>query len=105
VGQQGGQVIFYARDPGAFGDLADDARRMLSRNGQVVVDRHLTEVAGMGDAGIHGLAEFSDINQAVGVLSAMGHQAAQNELHRQALEADRTVLQTARDILSRITTS
>jgi hypothetical protein len=70
-----------------------------------VIDRHLTMASRMGADGIHGLAELSEINQAVGVLSAMGHTAAKGELLRQALGADRTVLQTARHILSRIVAS
>jgi len=101
----GGHVVFYARDSGAFVDLAEDARWMFSDNGQAVIDRHLTVASGIGTDGIHGLAELSEINQAVGVLSAMGHTAAKGELLRQAQGADRTVLQTARDILSRIVVS
>jgi hypothetical protein len=99
AGGHGGHVVFYARDTGAFDDLADDARWMFSRDGQAVVDRHLTAATGIGPEGIHGLAEFSDINQALGVLSAMGHASAHAELYRRAVGADRTILQTARTIL------
>ena len=97
--EAGGHVVFYARDSGAFDDLADDARWMFSRDGQAVVDRHLTAASGIGTEGIHGLAEFGDINQALGVLSAMGHRSAHAELYRRALGSDRTILQTARNIL------
>jgi hypothetical protein len=97
--EAGGHVVFYARDSGAFADLAEDAMWMLRRDGQAVVDRHLTAATGIGPEGIHGLAEFGEVNQALGVLSAMGHQSAHAELYRRALGADRTILQTARNIL------
>ncbi|MET0966633.1 MAG: hypothetical protein ABWZ02_09565 [Nakamurella sp.] len=105
VNRPGGQVVFYARDPGAFVDIAEDARWMFMADGQAVIDRHLTVASGIGADGIHGLAELGEINQAVGVLSAMGHTAAKEELLGQALGADRSVLQTARDILSSIVVS
>lgn len=97
-----GDVIFYAWAPDAFSDLADDARWMFHLDGQAVMDRHLPRINAAGRAGISGLREFSDINQAIGVLISMGHSAreAHIELHRRALRAHLPVLETARDLLT-----
>lgn len=97
-----GDVIFYGWANDAFSDLADDARSMFAFDGHAVMDRHLPRITAAGQVGIRGLREFSDINQAIGVLISMGHTAweAQIELHRRALRTHRTVLETACDLLT-----
>ncbi|MEP6559725.1 MAG: hypothetical protein ABJD68_01440, partial [Nakamurella sp.] len=98
-----GHVVFYAQVAGAFNDLAQDAGWMLVLDRQAVLDGHLSPVTA-GQDGIRGFREFSDINQAAGVLIAMGEtpESARTELHRRALLTNQTVLDAARDLLSSI---
>ncbi len=102
---RGGNVVFFASTPGAFRDLADDARWMFTLYGQAVLDGHLLATGPVGREGSSSLGDFSDINQAIGVLIAMGHAApeAQDELHRRADSDQRTLLKTARDLLDAVT--
>ncbi|MGS0687292.1 ANTAR domain-containing protein [Nakamurella sp. GG22] len=101
---RGGNVVFFAATSGAFRDLADDARWMFTLYGQAVLDGHLPSAGPAGREDSSSLGDFSDINQAIGVLIAMGHAApeAQDELHRRARSCQRTLLETARDLLGTV---
>lgn len=96
-----GHVVLYARTAGAFNDLADDASWMLGHQGQAVVDSHIFPVTA-GPSGLHGFREFCAINQAAGILIAMGEtpDTALVELHRRAAATNRTILESAQDLLS-----
>jgi hypothetical protein len=95
-----GTVVFYARNPGAFVDLAADLQRV---HGQVHLDDQLPSAGDQaGRPGITGLAEHSMINQAIGVLITRGHLPgdAHAELRRRAAEALHTVPDAARHVLA-----
>ena len=101
-----GSVDFYSGTAGAFIDLADDARWIFNLDGHPVLDGHLPPTAGPAyHAGIRGLTELSDINQAVGVLVEEGHTPpeAHTELRRRAVSDDQTRPEAARRILGGIT--
>jgi hypothetical protein len=99
-GPGGGTVVFYARNPGAFVDLAADLQRV---HGQVDLDGQLPS---SGDqprrAGITGLAEHSVLNQAIGVLITRGHTPAeaQRELRRRAADTPHTLPEVAKHVLA-----
>jgi hypothetical protein len=98
------QVVFYARTPGAFVDLAADLAYALgvvgtldmgSREG-VRGDGHRGSIAldadlppGTRVSGLSGLVDLSTINQAVGVMIADGHHPddAHDTLRRHAAAA------------------
>jgi hypothetical protein len=98
---QGGNVVFFASTPCAFRSLADDAWWMVALYGQAVLDGHLPPTGLPCGDGLSSLAEFSEINQAIGVLIATGHAApeARDELGRRANCHQRTLLETARELL------
>ena len=98
----GSAVTFYAGRPGAFVDLAADIRYAYGLDGQVVVDGHLpTSVLATTPSGVAGLAEFSVINRAIGVLIEQGHPpgTARDELHRRAELAGHTLSVAAQHLL------
>ena len=83
----GAHVVFYARNPGAFVDLAADIQRLQGLKGRIVLDDPLPSVSQRPPrSGITGLTELSDINLAIGVLISLGHTPAEAraELHRRA---------------------
>jgi hypothetical protein len=105
-----GRVVFYARTPGAFVDLAADLGYALGDPGrmdgessdghgrdflrQINGDRSSIELDAdlpppTRVSGLSGLADLSTINQAVGVLIANGHHPddAHETLRRQAAAA------------------
>ena len=90
----GSHVIFYAREPGAFTELAAAAAGL---DGHVVLDRHLPPRT----HGAEVLAQRSDIDQAIGVLIDTGHppDQARQELHIRAAAAGVTAHHMALDIL------
>jgi hypothetical protein len=104
------QVVFYARTPGAFVDLAADLTYALGDGSTVdwessdgkrgdglrQIDRHRSRIEldanlppGTRQSGLSGLANLSTINRAVGVLIADGHHPddAHATLRRQATAA------------------
>ena len=99
----GGTVVFYARHPGAFVDLAADLQRVHDPDGQVYLDDHLPSA---GDqprwAGITGLAELSVVNQAIGVLITRGHSPAEAhaELRRRATDTLHSMPDAAEHVLA-----
>jgi hypothetical protein len=103
-GGRGGNVVFFASAPGAFRDLADDARWMFTLYGRAALDRDLPSSVPSGTGGAISPAEFSDINQAIGVLIAMGHPApaAEGELQRRADSRRCTLPDTARELLDTV---
>jgi len=98
-----GAVVFYARHPGAFVDLAADLQRVHDLDGQVYLDGHLPNAGDQPHrAGITGLAELSVVNQAIGVLITRGHTPAEAhaELRRRAAGSMHTVPDTARLVVA-----
>jgi hypothetical protein len=104
------QVVFYARTPGAFVDLAADLTYALRATGTAdgapndgheghglrQIDSHRNSIEldadlppGTRVSGLSGLADLSTINRAVGVLIADGHHPddAHDTLRRQAASA------------------
>jgi hypothetical protein len=102
-GAPGGTVVFYARHPGAFVDLAADLHRVHDLDCDVYLDGHLPSA---GDqpcrSGITGLAELSVVNQAIGVLITRGHTPAGAiaELGSRAAGTPRGVPEVAEHVLA-----
>lgn len=125
-------AVFYARNPGAFVDLAADTRRLYGLDGQVVVDGHLPRTsdppsttrspeatdpphaagqragtdppavtAAPSRAGVTGLDDLSDVNQAIGVLLTRGYTPVEGhaELRRRADLADQSLAEAAQHLL------
>ena len=98
----GGSVAFYSGTPGAFIELADDARWIFNLIGPPVLDGHLTVGRNGSDpAGMHGLTAHTSINQAIGVLIEEGHSpaGARDELARRSASTGRTLPETALQLL------
>jgi len=99
----GGIVVFYARNPGAFVDLAADTRRVRGPVGRVVPDGHLPSRSHPPHRpGITGLADLSVVNRAIGVLITRGHTLgeARAELRRRAADNLHGVPAAARKVLA-----
>jgi hypothetical protein len=102
-GAPGGTVVFYARHPGAFVDLAADLHRVHDLDCDVYLDGHLPSA---GDqpcrSGITGLAELSVVNQAIGVLITRGYTPAGAiaELGSRAAGTPRGVPEVAEHVLA-----
>jgi hypothetical protein len=95
-------VVFFSSSAGSFAALADDARWIFNLDGPPVLDAHLTSTAARADpTSISGLAEFSQINQALGVLIDQGlmPREARTELRRRAIRRGRTMPEIARTLL------
>jgi hypothetical protein len=98
----GGHIVLYAENPGAFTDLAVDARTALGLGGDVVVDGHLPPPTPFDvRASVGALADRSSIDQAVGYLVGQGYPPGQAavELRRRAAAAGSSVAWVARQIL------
>lgn len=69
------ELVFYAAEPGAFGQLAADTRATYGLDGQVELDRHLPapEATDGPTVIVDGARQRSTINQAIGVLLDQGH--------------------------------
>jgi hypothetical protein len=90
--QAGSALVLYADKPGAFVDLTADLSFALGLTpGVVTLDDNLSPAS--GPAGIGGLTEMSDVNQAIGVLIERGHlpDGARVELDRLANHLQTTV--------------
>ncbi|HEY0118000.1 MAG TPA: hypothetical protein VGC04_04395 [Cellulomonas sp.] len=94
-------VVLYARVPGAFVDLAADAR-WLDIAGVVDLDRHLPAPAETTPATY--LGDQSAVNQALGVLVAGGRTLddARSALAEQARADEMTTADAARRILAEL---
>lgn len=100
-----GSVAFYSGTAGVFVELADDARWIFNLNGPPVLDGHLAVGRnGSEPAGIRGLAAYTNINQAIGVLIEEGHtpEGARAELARRSLRAGRSLPEAALQLLDEI---
>lgn len=63
----GSNVVFYAREPGAFDGLAVQARAALGPDWSVAVDHQLSTAAEFpGTPGIHGLTKFAAAHRTIG---------------------------------------
>ena len=86
--EEGTSLVLYATMPGAFVDLAADLSYVLGLGPDLLVPDQRTahHATTLDQAGVAGLAEYSLVNQAVGVLIARGHTAesARDELRRLA---------------------
>ena len=84
-----GTVVFYARNPGAFVDLAADLQRVHGRTARSTwTISYRAQTIRPRRPGITGLAEHSVVNQAIGVLITRGHIPAEAlaELRRRAAD-------------------
>lgn len=98
-GTQGGHVVLYAQNPGAFIDLAADARITLGSGGDVVVDGHLPPpTASAGQRSLDAVTDRSAIDQALGFLIGQGYppEEARTELDRRSTAAGISLPETAR---------
>jgi len=100
----GSTLILYAAKPGAFVDLTADLSFALGEPlTAFVLDQHLDHHLHAGaHSELTGLAEFSQINRAIGVLVACGHtpKQAHAELWHRATDAHQDLHTTAKVILS-----
>ncbi len=94
-------VVLYARVPGAFVDLAAEAR-WLAVAGAVRLDQHLPPPAEMATSTY--LGDQSAVNQALGVLLAGGEtlEGAQAALEERARTGRTTTVAAARRILAEL---
>ena len=102
-GSSAGEIIFYAARPGAFVDLAADLHFALGLPpGTLAMDARPQPSPPFN--AVVGLAERSQINQAVGVLVDRGRtpQAALQELNRLADQESRSLVDVARSVLNSI---
>jgi hypothetical protein len=102
-----GQIVFYATRPGAFVDFAADARSLLVGVAldKILLDQRLSLPSNLADASsVNGLADFSTINQAYGVLIEQGHtpEDAHTELFGIAADAGVTEAVTAQRLLAAV---
>jgi hypothetical protein len=94
--EQGSLIVFYASRAGAFVDFAADLSFALRLElDALALDEHLT--LPVGELGLAGLADMTDVNQAIGILIARGDTpaGARTELHRRAHLAEITVRDAA----------
>jgi hypothetical protein len=102
-GQQG-TAVFYARNPGAFVDLAADTQRVHSPGCRIVLDGDLPSTSDPPPhhPGITGLADQRVINRAVGVLITRGDSPAEarTELHRRAVDTRCSLPTIARRVVA-----
>jgi hypothetical protein len=99
-GEAGSSLELYAATPGAFVDLAADLGYALQVGPDVLtLDTHLTPAA--HESGLHGLADLTHINQAIGILLDKGHtlDGARTELQRVAHRAETTLRVAAQDLV------
>ena len=98
---RGGYLVLYAATPGAFVDLAADLAYAQTLGAETLtLDGHLSAIDHHG--GIIGLAEYSSINQAIGVLIDRGHtpDSAREELDRLAAVGNHAVPVAAEQLLA-----
>lgn len=98
AGDQDGQIVLYAQNPGAFIDLAADARIALGAGNDVIIDGHLPPPTPLSaQRGVNALADRSTIDQALGFLIEQGHPPVQarTELARRATVAGASIVSVA----------
>lgn len=97
----GSQMVLYARNPGAFVDLAADLRYALSlKDSDLVLDEHLP--SSPPRSGLVGVEEMSIVNRAVGILIGRGNspEEARGQLERQATKTRLLLYQIAAHMIS-----
>lgn len=102
-GIPGSTMVFYARNSGAFVDLATDLQRVRDLDGQIFIDDPLPRAGDRPlESGITGLAELSVVNQAIGVLITRGYTPndALAELRHRAAATQDTVPDVAQLVLA-----
>ncbi len=98
-----GEIVFYAGRPGAFVDLSADLHFALDlRPGALAID-HRPPPSPPFNA-VVGLAERSQINQAVGVLIDRGRtpEVALQELHRRSADEKISLVEVATSVIDSI---
>ncbi|MET3808421.1 hypothetical protein ABIB25_005450 [Nakamurella sp. UYEF19] len=98
----GAHLVLYAENPGAFVDLAADARATWDGGGSVVLDQHLPPPTAIeAQQGVDELADRSTVDQAIGFLIGQGHPPAQarTELSRRADAAGVSIAAIAYSVL------
>lgn len=96
----GSSLVLYAATPGAFVDLAADLAFALQVGPDVLaLDADLTP--SLDGSGLHGLADVTHINQAIGILIGRGRspEGAATELRRLADRAETTVRVAAHEVI------
>jgi hypothetical protein len=96
----GSVLVLYASRPGAFVDLAADIGFTLGLAPDVVtLDHDLSPTSDL--AGLSGLSEMSDVNQAIGILIEQGHlpDSARDELHHMAARTQTTLHAAAEKLI------
>jgi hypothetical protein len=98
--EPGSVLVLYASRPGAFVDLAADVGFALGLAPDVVtLDGDLSPTSDAG--GLNGLAEMSQVNQAIGILIEQGHvpESARDELHHMAARTQTTLHAAAEELI------
>lgn len=100
----GSTVVFYARNPGAFVDLAEDTQCAYGLGGPILLDGQLPHSSDpcRPAPGLTGLADLSVINQAIGVLITRGHTEAEahSELRSRTTHNNDSLADSARHLLT-----
>lgn len=100
----GSTIVFYAARTGAFVDLAADLSWTLGLPLPAIeLDAHLEVPA--ADAGLTGLTELSEVNQAIGILIGGGltPARARTELQRRADGSRMSMAEAARAVIAEAT--
>ena len=96
----GSSLVLYAATPGTFVDLAADLAYALQVGPEALaLDADLTP--SFDGSGLHGLADMTHINQAIGILIGRGRspEGAATELRRLADRAETTVRVAAHQVI------
>jgi hypothetical protein len=96
----GSVLVLYAAKPGAFVDLAADLSFALGLSpNMIILDDDLAPTS--DSAGLQGLAEMVQVNQAIGILIERGHlpDSARTELRRLAHHAQTTLHAAAQQLI------
>ena len=93
-------MVFHARNPGAFIDLAADIERVYGPG--VVVDAHLPGVTGHPLCPGIACSDLSTINRAIGVLITRGYDPVEARVELRSGTADDTksLPEVARQVLA-----
>lgn len=98
---RGSTVTLFARNPGAFVDLAADTRFAYQLDGDIVLDPHRRGDNPDGQPAAPSLDDLSQINQTIGVLTDQGNTPghAHTDLQHRAAAANHTIQQAAVNLL------
>jgi hypothetical protein len=98
--EAGSSLVLYAAAPGAFVDLAADLTYAL-QVGPDVLALDAQRTPAVDESGLNGLADLTQINQALGILIGVGHtlDGARSELQRLAHRAQSTLRVAAQELI------